>query len=69
MNFAVKNVDNIKLIKPYELYLRLTKRELEKRKVLEIIMDDSSDNIIKLKQVPVYNSNSGKRKKCCCWQD
>ena len=69
MNFAVKNVDNIRLIKPYELYLRLTKRELEKRKVLEIIMDDSSDNIIKLKQVPVYNSNSGKRKKCCCWQD
>ena len=69
MNLAVKNADNIKLIKPYELYLRLTKRELEKRKVLEIIMDDSSDNIIKLKQVPVYNSNSGKRKKCCCWQD
>ena len=69
MNLAVKNADNIRLIKPYELYLRLTKRELEKRKVLEIIMDDSSDNIIKLKQVPVYNSNSGKRKKCCCWQD
>ena len=69
MNFAVKNADNIRLIKPYELYLRLTKRELEKRKVLEIIMDDSSDNIVKLEQVPVYNSNSGKRKKCCCWQD
>ena len=66
MDFVAKNHKKLESIKPYDLYERLIEKDLVKGKVLEIIMGDENNEVIKLGEVP-DNSNNIKRKKCCCW--
>ena len=50
-----------------KIVLLLIQKDLVKGKVLEIIMGDENNEVIKLGEVP-DNSNNIKRKKCCCWK-
>ena len=67
MDFVAKNYKRLESIKPYDLYERLIEKDLVKGKVLEIIMGDDNNEVIKLGEVP-DNSNNIKKKKSCCWK-
>ena len=69
MDFVAKNYKNLREIKPYDLYERLIQKDLVKGKVLEIIMGDDNNEVIKLGEVPDNSNNIKKikKKKCCCW--